>query len=103
MHTGYYVGIFLAAILNYLIGSKFGWRWMVSLADCRPSAGVGAPRRHRAGVLAKEEKVAHTWRIWQPFAPYFPMHCAVARFLNTLYMLASICGLWPATVYVPRR
>src|SRR6202040_2458926 len=25
MHTGYYVGIFLAAIANYAIGSRYGW------------------------------------------------------------------------------
>src|ERR1700720_2979616 len=28
MHTGYYVGVFLAALLNYVVGSRFGWRWM---------------------------------------------------------------------------
>jgi MFS family permease len=28
MHTGYYVGIFLAALANYAIGSRFGWRAM---------------------------------------------------------------------------
>src|ERR1022692_4698003 len=27
MHTGYYVGFFLAALANYSIGSPFGWRW----------------------------------------------------------------------------
>src|ERR1700677_1316248 len=28
MHTGYYVGIFLAALGNYTIGARFGWRAM---------------------------------------------------------------------------
>jgi MFS family permease len=28
MHTGYYVGIFLAALANYGIGSHYGWRAM---------------------------------------------------------------------------
>ncbi len=28
MHTGYYVGFFLAALANYAIGSHYGWRWM---------------------------------------------------------------------------
>src|SRR6204780_1623728 len=28
MHTGYYVGIFLAALANYGIGSRYGWRSM---------------------------------------------------------------------------
>ena len=28
LHTGYYVGVFLAAIANYTIGAHYGWRWM---------------------------------------------------------------------------
>ena len=28
MHTGYYFGFFLAALANYLVGSRYGWRWM---------------------------------------------------------------------------
>jgi len=26
MHTGYYFGTFLAAVLNYLVGARYGWR-----------------------------------------------------------------------------
>ncbi len=28
MHTGYYFGFFLAALANYFVGSRYGWRWM---------------------------------------------------------------------------
>src|SRR6266849_5752331 len=28
MHTGYYFGFFLAALANYFVGAKYGWRWM---------------------------------------------------------------------------
>ena len=28
MHTGYYFGFFLAALANYYVGAKYGWRWM---------------------------------------------------------------------------
>src|SRR5215471_15909062 len=31
MHTGYYFGVLLAAVLNYFVGSQFGWRWMFVL------------------------------------------------------------------------
>src|SRR6266516_5591535 len=31
MHTGYYVGFFLAAIANYAIGAKYGWRVMFAV------------------------------------------------------------------------
>src|SRR6202451_314970 len=32
MHTGYYVGIFLAALANYTIGAHYGWRNMFIVA-----------------------------------------------------------------------
>src|SRR5437764_11985065 len=31
LHTGYYFGFFLAAIANYLVGAKYGWRWMFAI------------------------------------------------------------------------
>jgi MFS family permease len=102
MHTGYYAGIFLAAILNYLIGSKFGWRWMFAVGGLPALLlawvrhGVTEPERWQ-----KKEKVVSTWRIWQPFATLFSATLRRRTILNTLYMLASICGLWAGTVYVP--
>jgi MFS family permease len=102
MHTGYYVGIFLAALLNYLIGSKFGWRWMFAVGGLPALLlawvrhGVTEPERWQ-----KKEKVVSTWRIWQPFATLFSATLRRRTILNTLYMLASICGLWAGTVYVP--
>jgi MFS family permease len=102
MHTGYYVGIFLAALLNYLIGSKFGWRWMFAVGGLPALLlawvrhGVTEPERWQ-----KKEKVVSTWRIWQPFATLFSSALRLRTILNSLYMLASICGLWAGTVYVP--
>ncbi len=102
MHTGYYVGIFLAALLNYLIGSRFGWRWMFAVGGMPALLlawvryGVTEPERWQ-----KKGKVVSTWRIWQPFAALFSNACRHRTILNTLYMLASICGLWAGTVYVP--
>src|SRR3954462_5664587 len=29
MHTGYYFGFFLAALANYIVGARYGWRWML--------------------------------------------------------------------------
>jgi MFS family permease len=49
MHTGYYVGIFLAALANYGIGSRFGWRAMFycGRAAGTPS-GLGPAWSYRA-------------------------------------------------------
>jgi MFS family permease len=102
MHTGYYVGIFLAALLNYLVGSRFGWRWMFAVGGLPAlllawvRQGVHEPERWQS-----KEKVVSGWRIWQPFAALFSDALRRRTILNTLYMLASICGLWAGTVYVP--
>jgi len=58
--------------------------------------GVTEPERWQ-----KKEKVVSTWRIWQPFATLFSNALRRRTILNTFYMLASICGLWAGTVYVP--
>jgi MFS family permease len=102
MHTGYYVGVFLAAIANYSIGSRFGWRSMFAIGGLPALLlawvrhGVTEPEcwRQKAGVV-------RTWQIWQPFAALFSAALRRRTILNTLYMLASICGLWAGTVYVP--
>jgi MFS family permease len=102
MHTGYYVGVFLAAIANYSIGSRFGWRVMFAVGGL--PALLLAWVRH--GVTEPEcwrqkAAVVRTWQIWQPFAALFSATLRRRTILNTLYMLASICGLWAGTVYVP--
>jgi MFS family permease len=102
MHTGYYVGVFLAAIANYTIGSHFGWRAMFAVGGLPALLlawvrhGVTEPERWR-----QKAGVVRTWQIWQPFATLFSAVLRRRTILNTLYMLASICGLWAGTVYVP--
>jgi MFS family permease len=102
MHTGYYVGIFLAAAANYSIGAHFGWRAMfivggvpaLFLAWIR--LGVVEP-----DVWTRKESVVRSWAVWRPFAILFTEHWRRRTILNSLFMLASICGLWAGTVYVP--
>jgi MFS family permease len=102
MHTGYYVGIFLAAIANYTLGSQFGWRAMFAVGGVPALLlawvryGVTEPERWRA-----KGNVIHTWAIWRPLVALFSSDWRSRTILNSLYMLASICGLWAGTVYVP--
>src|SRR5229473_3949284 len=102
MHTGYYVGIFLAALLNYWIGSRYGWRIMFfvgglpALLLAWVRHGVTEPQRWRQKV-----GVVRSWQIWKPLAILFSSGMRRRTILNSLYMLASICGLWAGTVYVP--
>jgi MFS family permease len=105
MHTGYYVGIFLAALANYAIGSHFGHTaWRVMFAVGGLPALLLAWVRHGVSEPAhwqKKEGVIRTWKIWRPFAALFLQEWRRRTMLNSLYMLVSISGLWAGTVYVP--
>jgi len=102
MHTGYYVGIFLAAIAYYGIGTRFGWRAMFAVGGLPALLlawlrhGVAEPSR-----WSQKEGVVRSWSIWRPFAALFTRDCRRRTILNSIYMLVSICGLWAGTVYVP--
>jgi MFS family permease len=105
MHTGYYVGIFLAAMVNYAIGSRFGqngWRVMFAIGGL-PALLLAWVRHGVAEPSRWKEKAAivSSWRAWRPFAVLFSKSLRRRTILNTLFMLASICGLWAGTVYVP--
>jgi MFS family permease len=104
MHTGYYVGIFLAALANYGIGSHFGHNaWRVMFAVGGLPALLLAWVRHGVTEPARwqQKVVVRTWQIWRPFAALFSNAWRRRTILNSLFMLASICGLWAGTVYVP--
>jgi MFS family permease len=58
--------------------------------------GVAEPERWK-----QKEAMVHSWRIWRPFVALFSKTLRRRTILNSLYMLASICGLWAGTVYVP--
>ena len=102
MHTGYYVGIFLAAVANFAIGSRFGWRAMFAVGGAPAlllawiRRGVNEPAR-----WLDKGNVVHTWAFWQPLATIFSAQLRRRTLLNSLFMLASISGLWAGTVYVP--
>lgn len=105
MHTGYYVGIVLAALANYIVGSHFGhngWRVMFAVGGMPALLlawvrhGVTEPERWR-----QKAAVVQTWQVWRPFAVLFSSAWRRRTILNSLFMLASISGLWAGTVYVP--
>ena len=102
MHTGYYVGIFLAALANYGIGSHFGWRAMFIVGGL--PALLLAWIRHgvtEPAAWKKKENIVRSWAVWRPLATLFSPAWRRRTILNSLLMLASISGLWAGTVYVP--
>jgi MFS family permease len=102
MHTGYYVGIFLAALANYGIGSRYGWRAMFIVGGV-PALFLAWIRHGVVEPAAwkRKQSVLRSWAVWRPFATLFSPTLRRRTILNSLFMLASICGLWAGTVYVP--
>lgn len=103
MHTGYYFGIFLAALINYVIGSRYGWRAVFAVGGAPALLvafiryGVAEPKRwqHRANELGRKLTALHAFRML--FSPEYRRRTIV----NTALLLISMVGLWAGSVYVP--
>lgn len=102
MHTGYYVGVFLAGIANYGIGGHYGWRAMFALGAL-PALLIGFIRY---GVTEPQRWAAKSNQlkrqsVWRPLAQIFSRDYRRRTVLNSIYMFVSIVGLWAGSVYVP--
>ncbi len=102
MHTGYYFGIFLAAIANYTIGAEWGWRAMFVVGGT-PALLVAFIRK---GVVEPERwqtRRAQTggFSMGRAFLMLFDPRLRRRTALNSLFILVSIIGLWAGSVYVP--
>jgi MFS family permease len=103
MHTGYYVGIFLAAIANYFVGAHYGWRAMF-LVGGSPALLVGFIRYGVSESKRWENRLAEVGRAWtmgKAFGALFSPQYRRRTLLNSIYLLVSIIGLWAGSVYVP--
>jgi MFS family permease len=97
MHTGYYFGVFLAAIANAVIGAKFGWRAMFVLGGA-PALLVSYIRR---GVHEPARWTRHSGGFGTPLKELFAPALRRRTILNSIYLLISMTGLWAGSVYVP--
>ena len=102
MHTGYYVGFFLAGLANYLVGAHYGWRAMFALGGLPALLvsfiryGVKEPQRWKSKAAELQ-----SWSIVRPIAQLFAPEFRKRTALNSIYVLISIVGLWAGSVYVP--
>jgi MFS family permease len=103
MHTGYYFGFFLAALANYSIGARFGWRWMFVVGGLPAllltviRKGMREPQRWEEN--RRRNPARPTAR--QSFAKIFSPRYRRRTMMNLMYQLVSTIGLWAGTVYVP--
>jgi MFS family permease len=102
MHTGYYFGFFLAALANYVVGARYGWRWMFVVGGT-PALLVTFIRYGVRESAAWRERIGERHRpaLTEAFAKIFSSTYARRTVLNSIYLLVSIIGLWAGSVYVP--
>ena len=103
MHTGYYIGIFFAAVANALIGSRYGWRAMFFLGGV-PALLIGLIRNNvqePARWETRLEEFGGQWTVFRAFAKLFSPQYRRRTIVNSLYLIVSLCGLWAGSVYAP--
>jgi MFS family permease len=102
MHTGYYFGFFLAALANYVVGTRYGWRWMFV---------VGGTPALLVTFIRYGVRESTVWKDRDASNRHAPMTSALALIFsrpfarrtaaNSIFLLVSIVGLWAGSVYVP--
>ena len=102
LNSGYYVGTFLAAALNYLIGARYGWRAMFAVGGA-PALfiafvryGVREPERWKTRI----EKIGG-WTARDAFVALFSAEYTKRTLLMCFLILISMIGLWAGSVYAP--
>jgi MFS family permease len=103
VHTGYYFGFFLAALANYFVESRFGWRWMFVVGGLPAlfivliQRGMHEPARWEEGRSKSDKKQTVRKAFLAIFSPQYRLRTV----LNLMYQLVSTIGLWAGSVYVP--
>ncbi len=108
MHTGYYVGFFLAAVANYFIGAHEwfgypGWRWMFSVGGFPALLVAAFYSKVKEPEKWKQKKAALGSSHGLMDALRGPLSGIYRKrtILNSIFMLVSITGLWAGSSYVP--
>lgn len=105
LQTGYYVGFFIAAALNYTVGAHYGWRAMF-LCGLAPvivavliRVRVKEPERWQRKAAQLEQ--AQTQRKRSPLREILSGQYRRRTVVNTLLITVAIIGLWAGAVYEP--
>jgi MFS family permease len=99
MHTGYYVGNLLAALVNYTVGARWGWRAVFAVGGAPALLvafiryGVHEPQRW----TSLGQRVSAHRAFSALFAPTLRRRTVV----NAALLFISMAGLWAGSVYVP--
>jgi MFS family permease len=99
LQTGYYVGFFAAAALNYTVGASFGWRAMFLCGGAPVLLSLYMLRKLRESgrwTQAVESKAGPG-----PLRAIFEAPYRRRTLVNGALVTVSIIGLWAAAVYEP--
>jgi len=103
MHTGYYIGFFLAAAANFFIGSRFGWRYMFAVGGV-PALFIAWIRKNVHEPVRWEnrlEQLGEKSSMRRAFFLLFSPQYRRRTILNSSYLIVSLIGLWAGSVYTP--
>ncbi len=102
LNSGYYVGTFIAAALNYSIGAHYGWRAMFMVGGV-PALFVAWIRYgvHEPAKWKNRVQSAGVITAKQAFLALFTPEYRTRTIVNCTLALVSMIGLWAGTVYAP--
>ena len=101
-NSGYYVGTFVAAGLNYAIGARYGWRAMFVMGGLPAlliawiRSNVKEPERWHV-----RRKQTGGWRARDSFFALFSKPYLRITVLSCVLLMVSMIGLWAGSVYAP--
>jgi len=101
-NSGYYVGTFVAAGLNYAIGARYGWRVMFVMGGLPALLiawirfNVQEPERWQM----RRKKIGG-WTAADSFLALFSNRYRQVTLLNCALLMVSMTGLWAGSVYAP--
>jgi MFS family permease len=98
LQTGYNVGFFLAAALNFTIGAQYGWRAMFLCGAAPLLVSLFTLVRVREPARWTQAKARPAIN---PLAAIFSAPYLRRTVVNTALVSVAIIGLWAGTVYEP--
>ena len=101
LQTGYYVGFFIASLLNYTVGARYGWRAMF-LCGLAPVVLALLILRH-VKEPERWQRAAHVpaQAARSPLRVIFTGPYRKRTIVNTALLTVAIIGLWAGAVYEP--
>lgn len=105
LQTGYYVGFFLAAWLNYTVGAAYGWRAMFlcglvpALVAIFTVFKVKEPGQWRKATHGVPQAEGRTARVRRPMREIFAPAYRRRTLTSSTLVGVAIVGLWAGSVY----